>query len=87
MTKVEHDNFYEIKRTVAHNTLLTYPNFNETFKIHTNTSAFQLGAVITKKEKLIAFYRIKVADAQQWYTTAERELLRIFEHLKEFRTK
>ena len=32
----------EIKRIVARNTLSTYPDFNETFKIHTNASAFQL---------------------------------------------
>ena len=37
---------------MAHNTLLTYPDFNETFKIHTNASAFQLGAVISQKGNL-----------------------------------
>ena len=30
--------------------------FNETFKIHTDDSAFQLGAVIRKKGKQIDFY-------------------------------
>ena len=35
-----------------HDTLLTYPGFNETFKIHTDASAFQLGAVISQKGNL-----------------------------------
>ena len=38
--KIEQDYFNEIKRTADCNTLSTYPDFNETFKIHTNNSAF-----------------------------------------------
>ena len=45
-TQVELDAFGKIKRIVARDTLLTFPGFNKTFKIHTNSSAFQLGAVI-----------------------------------------
>ena len=44
--------------------LLTYPDFNETFKINTDTSAFQLGAVIKQKDKPIAFYIRKLTDSQ-----------------------
>ena len=32
----------KIKLTVSRDTLLTYPYFNKTFKIHTNASAFKL---------------------------------------------
>ena len=74
-TQVEQDAFDEIKRIVARDNLLTYPDFNETFKIHTNASAIQLGAVISNKGKPIAFYSGKLTDAQQGYTVMERELL------------
>ena len=40
-TKVEQYIFDEIKRIVARDTLLTYPDFYEAFKIHTDVSAFQ----------------------------------------------
>ena len=70
---------------MARDNLLTYPNFNETIKVHTNDSAFQLGAVIRQKGKHIAFYSRKFTDAQQCYTVTERELLRITETLKDFR--
>ena len=50
-TQVEQDDFDEIKRTVAHDTLSTYAYFNETLKIHNDASAFQLGAVISQKDK------------------------------------
>ena len=52
---------------MARDNLLTYPYFNETFKIHTNASAFQLGAVISQKGKPITFYSIKLTYAQQRY--------------------
>ena len=85
-TEVKQDDFDEIKRIVARDILLTYPDFNETFMTYTNASAFQLGAVISQKGKTIAFYSIKITDSQQRYTVTESELLRILETLKEFKT-
>ena len=54
-TKVGQYAFDEIKRTAARYNLLTYLDFNETFKIHTDSSALQLGAVIIQEGKPIAF--------------------------------
>ena len=50
----EQDTSDEINQIVVRNTLLTYPDFNETFKSHTNASALQLGVVIIQKGKPIA---------------------------------
>ena len=86
MTEVEQDAFDEIKRIVARNTLLTYPDLNETFKIHNDARTFQLGAVIIQKGKPIGFYGRKLTDSQEQYTVMERELIRIVETLKDFRT-
>ena len=47
--KVKQYAFEKIKRIVACDTLLTYPDFNETFKIHTDARNFQLGVVIIQK--------------------------------------
>ena len=54
-TRVEQDVFEKIKRMVERDTLLTYPYFIETFKIHTDAISFQLGAVMSQKDKPIAF--------------------------------
>ena len=70
---------------MASDTLSTYPNFNEALKIHTNASAFQLGAIIIQKGKPIDFYSRKINNAPKRYTVMERELLSIIETLKEFR--
>ena len=54
-TKIKLDDFNKIKRIVVCNNLSTCPDFNETFKIHTNARNFQLGAVISQKFKPISF--------------------------------
>ena len=54
-TRVEQDVFEKIKRMVERDTLLTYPYFIETFKIHTDAISFQLGTVMSQKDKPIAF--------------------------------
>ena len=60
---------------MAHDTLLTYPDFNETFNIHTNDSAFKLEEVISQKGRLIALYGRKLTDTQKKYTVTGKELL------------
>ena len=77
--------FDKIKQIVGHETLLSYPDFNLPFEIHTNASHTQLGAVISQNNKLIAFYSRKLQPAQRQYTTTERELLSIVKTLKEFK--
>ena len=77
--------FDTMKRILSKEVLLTYPDFNKPFDIHTDASDVQLGAVISQNEKPIAFYTRKLNPAQTRYTTTERELLAIVETLKEFR--
>ena len=84
-TKTEEDTFNENKRIVTSDTLLAYPDFNEYFKMNTDTSKFQLEAVISQKGKFIALYSIKLTDAQKRYAETERELLFIVKTLKELR--
>ena len=81
-TKTKKYAFDEIKRIVARNTLLTYPDFNEEFKSHTNDSNFQLGAVINQKGKPVALYSRKLTENQRMDTVTERELLSIIETIK-----
>ena len=77
LAQVKLDAFKKIKQIVSFDTLITHLDFNETFKIHTNASAFQLVVVIRQKVKPIAFYSRKHNDAQQRYTVKEKELINI----------
>ena len=63
--EIEQDAFDKIKWIVACGTLSNYTDFDETFKIHTNDSAFRLGSFIRQKGKPISFYGKKLTDYQQ----------------------
>ena len=84
-TDVHRTSFRKIKEMLSKEVLLTYPNFNEPFDIHTDASNLQLGTVISQKGVPIAFYSRKLNNVQRNYTTTERELLAIVETLKEYR--
>ena len=84
-TEVAQKAFDQMKQVISKRTLLTYPDFNKPFEIHTDASHYQLGAVISQDNKPVAFYSRKLNPAQVNYTTTERELLSIVETLKEFR--
>ena len=66
-TEVKKDAFDEIKRILARDNLLTYPDFNEIFIILTDVSVFQLVAVIIQKGKHIPCYSKKLTYSQQQY--------------------
>ena len=83
--QVEQDTFNKNEWILAHDTLLTYPDFNKKFNIYTDASGFQLVVVIIQKDKSIAFYSRKITDSQKWYTVTDRKPISIVETLKKFR--
>ena len=64
---------------------LAYPDYSQGFEIYTDSSKFQLGAVITQNNRLLAFFSRKLNTAQQKYSMTKQELLAIVETLKEFK--
>ena len=64
--------FNTIKRVIAREALLAYPNFNALLEIHNDSSKLNIGAVISQKGKPIAFYSQKMYIAQQNYNTTEK---------------
>ena len=83
--QVHQDAFDEIKKVIARDVILAYPNFSEEFTIYTDASTRQLGGVITQNNRPIAFFSRKLTTAQMKYTVTELELLSIVELLKEFK--
>ena len=66
--KFKQNDFEKIRLIVVCDALLPYPDTNDTIKIHTDASAFQLGTVISIKSKHITLYSRKLTDIQQRYT-------------------
>ncbi len=64
---------------------MAYPDYSEVFEIYTDASSKQLGAVITQKNRPIAFFSQKLFVAQHKYSFTKIESLAIVETLKEFK--
>ena len=76
--------FKDLKKMIAREIILAYPDFNKKFVIYTDASDRQLGGVITQDNMPLALYSRKLNSAQMNYTVTEKELLSIVETLKEF---
>ena len=77
--------FNNIKTAIAKDVVLAYPDYSQGFEIYTDSSKFQLGAVITQNNRPLAFFSRKLNTAQQKYSVTKQELLAIVETLKEFK--
>ena len=63
---------------------LPYPDFNKLLEIHIDDRNLQLEYIIIQEGKTIDFCIIKLIETQKHYTITEKEMLSIFEILKEF---
>jgi hypothetical protein len=78
-TDEQQNAFDTMKKIMARETILAYPNFEIPFEVHTDASAFQLGAVISQNGKPIAFYSGKLthfteALCSELYTFNDEDL-------------
>jgi ABC-type iron transport system FetAB ATPase subunit len=83
--KVHQEAFDKIKQVITNDVMLSIPDFNKPFEIHTDASDFQLGAVIMQERRPVVFYSRKLNPAHQNYTTGEREMLSIVATLRAYR--
>ncbi len=63
---------------------MAYP-YSKVFKIYTDVSSKQLGAVITQDNRPVAFFSWKLFDMQHKYSITKIELLALIKTLKEFK--
>ena len=77
--------FERAKEMCSEDALLYYPNFNRRFDIHTDSSQYQMGAVISQDNKPVAYWSKTLTDTQKKYPTTDQELLAIVECLKAYR--
>ena len=70
---------------IAKATMLAFPDFSKPCDLHTDSSDYQLGSVLSQDDKPIAFFSRKLNTAQMNYTVTDKELLGMTESLKHFR--
>ena len=79
---IHQEAFDNVKAAIVKDVVLAYPDFSKPFKIYTDASTMQLGAVITQDNRPIAFFSRKLSETQTKYSVTEIELLAIVETLK-----
>ena len=67
--------FEEIKRAIAREVILAFPDFSKEFHVYTGASGYQLGGAIMQDNKPLAFYSRKLNSAQKNYSVGPKELL------------
>jgi hypothetical protein len=83
---MEHQRAFDsLKKSLAREVVLAYLDFSVPFEIYINALKYQIGSVITQKDKPLAFYSRKLTDPQTRYTITDLELLVIVETLCEYK--
>ena len=72
---MEQNSHNKNKRIMARSNILTSPDSNETFKMHTDDRNSKIGAVISQRGETITFYSRKRTDTKKMYTVTEKKLL------------
>ncbi len=67
--------FQKMKERLAQDAMITYPQFDEPFVVHTDASGKQIGGVVTQDGKPLGFFSKKLTDSQSQYPVMEQELL------------
>ncbi len=79
---IHQEAFDSVKKTIAKEVVVAYPDSTKPFDIYTDASTKQLGAVITQDNRPITFFSRKLSSAQSKYTVTKLVLLAIVETLK-----
>ncbi len=66
--------FKIIKTILAMDVLMAYPNHTLPFHIYTDTSNYQMGAIIIQQKQPVVYWSRKLTQTQQNYHTMKKEL-------------
>jgi RNase H-like domain found in reverse transcriptase len=75
----------QIKKVIVTEVLLSYLDFEKPFHIYVDASDHQLGTVIMKAKKLIAYHSRMLNATQRRHTITKHELLFSIQTLKEYK--
>lgn len=88
-TDVQQRSFEALKKALAEEVTLAFPNFEEIFYVTTDASDIAIGGCLSQftppNDRPIYFFSRTLSDTQRRYSTIEKELLAIVESIKAFR--
>lgn len=88
-TDAQQNSFEALKKALAEEVILAFPDFNELFYVTTDASNVAMGAVLSQgvlpHDRPIFFFSKTLNEAQRNYSTIHKELLAIVEAIKAFK--
>jgi hypothetical protein len=67
--------FDNVKTAITKDVVLAYLDYWQEFEVYTDSSKFQLGAVITQNNRPLAFFSRKLNKVHQKYSMTKQDLL------------
>ena len=74
--------FQNLKKAIASEQILKLPNFELPFEVHTDASDKAIGGVLVQEGHPMAFESRKLNDAEQRYSTHEKEMVAVVHSLQ-----
>ena len=77
--------FQNLKNAIASEPILKLPDFELLFEVHTDASDKAIGGVLVQEGHPVAFESRKLNDAEQRYSTHEKEMVAVVHCLQVWR--
>jgi len=77
--------FEALKRAVTEEPVLTLPDFNKPYEVHTDASDFAIGGVLMQEGHPMAYESRKLNDTERRYTVQEKEMTAVVHCLRAWR--
>ena len=74
--------FDTLKKAITKEPVLSFPDLNKPFELHTDASDFAIGGVLMQEGHPIAFESRKLNDTERRYTVQEKEMTAVIHCLR-----
>ena len=74
-----------MKKAITEEPVLSLPDLNKPFELHTDASDFAIGGVLMQEGHPIAFESRKLNDTERRYTVQEKEMTAVIHCLRTWR--
>ena len=81
--------FEKLKQALTKSTVIAHPDMNRPYVLHTDASDKAIGAVLSQRddhgrERVVSYYSSKLSEAQQRWSTIEKEAFAVVQSLRKF---
>jgi hypothetical protein len=85
-TKEADKGFNLLKKNIMKHPILVFPYFSKTFQVKCDVSGFEIGAVLSQDDMLVAYFSEKLNEAKIQYSTYDKKFYACHTSAKEMET-